>query len=133
MSNKTEIKSDNEKLIQPGEKDDSWGDLKTSHITIFGEPEIRYLRDLVRSKLDEVKDELSVFWENGEVIEKEIVTEAAEVMRDFDKGDLKKNLKGLKSASGLDAAMFGRMVTSDILARGDRSEERRVGKECGIW
>src|SRR5690625_729020 len=119
LSGKKASKSDIEKLIHPGEKDDSWGDLKTSQITIFGEPEIRYLRDLVRSKLDEVKDELSVFWENGEVIEKEIVTEAAEVMRDFDKGDLKKNLKGLKSASGLDAAMFGRMVTSDILARGD--------------
>src|SRR5690625_3408289 len=119
LSGKKASKSDIEKLIHPCEKDDSWGDLKTSQITIFGEPEIRYLRDLVRSKLDEVKDELSVFWENGEVIEKEIVTEAAEVMRDFDKGDLKKNLKGLKSATGLDAAMFGRMVTSDILARGD--------------
>ncbi len=29
------------------------------------------------------------------------------------------NLKALRLASGLDAALFGRMVTSDILARGD--------------
>jgi CRISPR system Cascade subunit CasC len=119
LSGKKASKSDIEKLIHPGEKDDPWGDLKTSQITIFGEPEMRYLRDLVKSKLNEVKEELSVFWENGSVTDKDIVSKAAEVMRDFDKGDLKKNLKGLKSASGLDAAMFGRMVTSDILARGD--------------
>jgi CRISPR system Cascade subunit CasC len=47
------------------------------------------------------------------------VTDAADAMRDIAKGDLKKNLKALELASGLDAAMFGRMVTSDVLARGD--------------
>ncbi len=119
LSGKKAGKSDIEKLINPGEKDDPWGELKTSQITIFGEPEMRYLRNLVKSKIDELKDDYSVFWENDQVSDKEIVSEAAERMRDFDKGDLKKNLKGLKSASGLDAAMFGRMVTSDILARGD--------------
>lgn len=119
LTGKNESKSNVEKLIHPSEKDDPWGELKTSQITIFGEPEMRYLRDLVKSKMDELKDEYSVFWENDEVTDKEIVSEAAELMRDFNKGDLKKNLKGLKSASGLDAAMFGRMVTSDILARGD--------------
>ncbi|MBD3347947.1 MAG: type I-E CRISPR-associated protein Cas7/Cse4/CasC, partial [Candidatus Eisenbacteria bacterium] len=31
----------------------------------------------------------------------------------------KKNLQALKMAAGLDAALFGRMVTSDILSRGD--------------
>ena len=29
------------------------------------------------------------------------------------------NLKALKTAAGLDAALFGRMVTSDVLSRGD--------------
>lgn len=119
LSGKKASKSDIEKLINPGEGDDPWKELETSQITIFGEPEMRYLRELVQSKMDELKDDYSVFWKNGEVTDKEIVSEAAELMRDFDKGDLKKNLKGLKSASGLDAAMFGRMVTSDILARGD--------------
>ncbi|NBC03621.1 MAG: type I-E CRISPR-associated protein Cas7/Cse4/CasC [Bacteroidetes bacterium] len=119
LSGKKETKSNVGNLINPDDGEDAWEELETSQITIFGDPEMRYLRDLVKSKLDEVKDELSVFWENDEVTEKETVSEAAEVMRDFDKGDLKKNLKGLKSASGLDAAMFGRMVTSDILARGD--------------
>lgn len=122
LSGKKETKSNIEKLIDPSKGDDkydSWEELETSQITIFGEPEMRYLRDLVKSKIDELKDDYSVFWENDEVTDKETVSEAAELMRDFDKGDLKKNLKGLKSASGLDAAMFGRMVTSDILARGD--------------
>ncbi len=119
LSGKKAKKSEIEKLINPAEGDDPWGELETSQITIFGEPEMRYLRDLVKSKIDELKDDYSVFWENDEVTDKETVSEATELMRDFDKGDLKKNLKGLKSASGLDAAMFGRMVTSDILARGD--------------
>jgi len=119
LSGKKESKSNIEKLINPGEKDDPWGELKTSQITIFGEPEMRYLRDLVKSKIDELKDDFGIFWENEQVSDKEVVSKAAELITDFDKGDLKKNLKGLKSASGLDAAMFGRMVTSDILARGD--------------
>src|SRR5699024_5849155 len=33
--------------------------------------------------------------------------------------DLKKNLKGLALGAGLEAAIFGRMVTSDILSRTD--------------
>jgi CRISPR system Cascade subunit CasC len=119
LSGKKASKSNIEKLINPDEDDDAWEKLETSQITIFGEPEMRYLRELVKTKIDELKDEYSVFWENDEVMDKEIVSEAANFMRDFNKGDLKKNLKGLKSASGLDAAMFGRMVTSDILARGD--------------
>jgi CRISPR system Cascade subunit CasC len=119
LSGKKAGKSEIEKLINPGEKDNPWGELKTSQITIFGEPEMRYLRDLVKSKIDELKDDFGIFWESEHVSDKEIVSKAAELMTDFNKGDLKKNLKGLKSASGLDAAMFGRMVTSDILARGD--------------
>ena len=119
LRGKKASKSVIEKLIKPDDGDDPWEELETNQITIFGEPEMRYLRDLVQSKMDELKDDYSVFWENDEVTDKKIVSKAAELMSDFDKGDLKKNLKGLKSASGLDAAMFGRMVTSDILARGD--------------
>ena len=33
--------------------------------------------------------------------------------------DAKKNLDAIKLSAGLDAALFGRMVTSDILSRGD--------------
>ena len=110
------------KLIDPskgGDNYDPWGDLETSQITIFGEPEMRYLRNLLKSKIDKLKGEYLVFWEDNNVTDKDIVSGVAEKLNDFSSGDLKNNLKGLLSASGLNAAMFGRMVTSDILARGD--------------
>jgi len=122
LSGKKIKKGDIEKLIDPSKGDDKydpWKELETSQITIFGEPEMRFLRDLLKSKIDELKDEYSDFWGEDAVTDKEIVSGAAEDLSDFAKGDLKMNLKGLQSASGLDAAMFGRMVTSDILARGD--------------
>jgi len=122
LSGKKISKSDIEKLIDPSKGDDKydpWKELETSQITIFGEPEMRYLRELLKSKINEIKDEFPEFWDNDDVTDKDIVSGAAGELSDFSKGDLKKNLKGLKSASGLDAAMFGRMVTSDILARGD--------------
>lgn len=111
-----------EKLIDPSKGDDKydpWNDLKTSQITIFGEPEMRYLRELLKSKIDEFKEEFPTFWVDDDVSDKDIVSSVAEELSNFAKRDLKNNLKGLQSASGLNAAMFGRMVTSDILARGD--------------
>ncbi|MDZ7717621.1 MAG: type I-E CRISPR-associated protein Cas7/Cse4/CasC [Balneolaceae bacterium] len=50
LSGKKASKSDIEKLINPGEDDDPWEELETSQITIFGEPEMRYLRELVKSQ-----------------------------------------------------------------------------------
>src|SRR5690625_6753992 len=80
---------------------------------------MRYLRNLLKSKIDKLKGEYLVFWEDNNVTDKDIVSGVAEKLNDFSSGDLKNNLKGLLSASGLNAAMFGRVVTSDILARGD--------------
>lgn len=80
--------------------------LKTSQITVLGQPEVAYLKDLVREICQQVTepkkaaDEFKVAWKA--------------------KGkEAKKNLQALRHASGLSAAMFGRMVTSDMLARGD--------------
>lgn len=100
------------------EEDDPREVLETNQVTIFGVPEMRYLRDIVSEKVEEVTDEFPVFL-NGEVQDSDTISDAAKVLRDFSRGDLKKNLKGLELASGLDAAMFGRMATSDVLARGD--------------
>lgn len=122
LSGKKIKKGDIEKLIDPTKGDDNydpWKQLETPQITIFGEPEMRYLRDLLKTKIDDLKEEYSDFWGDDDVTDKDIVSGATAELSDFAKKDLKKNLKGLKSASGLDAAMFGRMVTSDILARGD--------------
>src|SRR5690625_722366 len=106
------------KLIDPskgGDNYDPWGELETSQITIFGEPEMRYLRNLLKSKIDELKEEYPVFWEDNDVKDKDIVSGVAEKLNDFSRGDLKNNLKGLLSASGLNAAMFGRMVPVTFL------------------
>lgn len=92
--------------------------LETNQVTIFGVPEMRYLRELAAKKVEEVMQEFPNL-SNGEELDSSTVSDAAKVLRDFSKRDLKKNLKGLELASGLDAAMFGRMATSDVLARGD--------------
>lgn len=112
-------KSTTKSVISPDEDEDPWEELETNQITILGAPEMRYLRKLLKSKIDEIKDDFPVFWENGSELDKDTISDVADAIRDFSKSELKKNLKGLELASGLDAAMFGRMVTSDVLARGD--------------
>ncbi len=77
--------------------------LQTGQITVLGRPEIEFLLAEARA-ICEQKPALN-----------DIKTA---VKARFQKG-AKKNLEALKHASGLDAALFGRMVTSDILARGD--------------
>jgi len=119
LSDKKANKGDTTKVIAPGKDDDPWEALETSQITIFGVPEVRYLRQLAAEKIDALREEFPVFWEDESALDKDTVTDAADALRDIPKKDLKKNLKGLRLASGLDAALFGRMVTSDILARGD--------------
>jgi CRISPR system Cascade subunit CasC len=117
-------KSDTKTLIAPGEDDDPRDLLDSNQVTIFGVPEVRYLRSLAAEKIESVREDFPVFWENGEAdpgdaLDKDTIADAADAMRDISKRDLKKNLKGLRLASGLDAALFGRMATSDVLARGD--------------
>jgi len=119
LTGKKGSKSTIKNVITPDEDEDPWEELETGQITILGAPEMNYLRDLLTSKIEDLKDDFPVFWENGSEPDKETVKEVADSINDFSKSDLKKNLKGLDLASGLDAAMFGRMVTSDILARGD--------------
>jgi len=112
-------KRDLKTLIDPGEDDDPREMIDTNQVTIFGVPEMRYLRELAADMIEDVKGDFPVFWtEDGEP-DNDTISDAADAMRDISKRDLKKNLKGLKLASGLDAAMFGRMATSDVLARGD--------------
>ena len=120
LSDKPLSKSDFAKLANPSEKTKLEDELKSSQVTIFGEPEVRYIRQLIAETIDGLKDEMNGLWENGaEPMTEDQIQRAHEAMQAIGKADLKKNLKGLKLASGLDAAMFGRMATSDVLARGD--------------
>jgi CRISPR system Cascade subunit CasC len=96
--------------------------LDTNQVTIFGAPEMRYLRSLAEEVIESVKDDFPVFWEADGVPEDAAISDVADAIRKSDlisSRDVKKNLKGLDLAAGLDAALFGRMATSDILARGD--------------
>jgi len=78
--------------------------MRTGQITVLGEPEVRYLRDQVEQVARGVSDA------------KQAENEVKTLTKDK---DFRKNLGALAHASGLSAALFGRMVTSDFLARGD--------------
>ncbi len=92
-----------------GKKDDDEGaHLRTGQVLVIGRPEVDYFLELARQTLDENEDPKAI---------KKHIDDA------LGKKEGKKNLaamglnKGL--SAGLDAAMFGRMITSDILARCD--------------
>jgi len=90
---------DKKKKGEDSEKGSSFAGAK--QILVFGMPEIKYLKDVARkacADVSEPKGFLDYFKKSK---------------------DLKENLRGLYCASGLDAALFGRMVTSDYLARCD--------------
>lgn len=120
LSDDTPSKSDVKSLLQPDEGEDPDEMLETNQVTILGEPELRYLRDLVVDRIESIQEEFEQELNgNPEEWSSDLVQDLADEVREIDDRDLKENLKGLALASGLDAAMFGRMATSDVLARGD--------------
>ncbi len=78
--------------------------LETNQVIVLGRPEIEFIKESARNILADNPSP----------------KEAGKKVKEYLKEN-KKNLAALKkaSSSGLDAALFGRMVTSDILARGD--------------
>lgn len=112
---KTDIKT----LLQPGEDDDTHKMLETGQITILGEPELRELVKLAKERLDEIRADHPHLWNEDGVEFGDEFDDVVERVRNFSKKSIKDVLEGMKLAAGLDAAMFGRMVTSDVLARGD--------------
>jgi CRISPR system Cascade subunit CasC len=101
-------------------KDEDTDTLRSGQVTILGVPEVRHLRELAKREISALRDNHSDLVEDGEVPD-DVREEAYSRFREYFKSssDIAKNLKGLKQASGLDAALFGRMATSDVLARGD--------------
>ena len=80
----------------------------TAQVTVVGRPELDYLCQLAR-------DAITAVGGVADHVEKEIDRRSEE-------RELKKNLQALKPGSleaGLGAALFGRMVTGDVLARTD--------------
>ncbi len=91
---------------EKADKGDTALSLLTSQVVILGWPEIRFIQDKVRTIVSQTAN----------------ADAASKAMEAFFK-DEGKNMKALIAAgrlpAGLDAALFGRMVTSDILSRLD--------------
>lgn len=115
-----------------GSKNEASGDgpLKTGQITVLGEPEVEYLTKFTREIMEKLEEEHGAIYEkyvqasSKEEGELDLTKDEKSTLTGFwkehvEKGDAKKNLAGLGLAAGLDAALFGRMVTSDLLSRGD--------------
>lgn len=87
--------------------EDDGESVRTQQVTVIGRPEVTYLRELATSIAQEADDAKAV----------------KKVAKDHLDKDAKKNLRELGHGStpgaGLDAALFGRMVTGDVLARCD--------------
>lgn len=77
--------------------------LRTQQVTVIGRPEVEYLLSLARKIAIGAKDAKA----------------ASKAIEEFNKGDLRKNLQAIARGAGIDAAMFGRMTTGDVLARCD--------------
>lgn len=77
--------------------------VQTGQITVLGHPEVKYLLDMARDICVDAPEP----------------KKAKSIVKETLSRDVKKNLKVMSLNAGVDAAMFGRMVTSDILARGD--------------
>ncbi len=86
-------------------KDNAAADVgvRTNQVTVLGRPEVEYLLGHARALCADKPD----------------IKKVADAVKARLK-DAKKNIDALRLSSGLDAALFGRMVTSDIiLSRGD--------------
>lgn len=94
-------KSEKKKGDEEGtNKDDS---LRTGQLTVLGRPELDYMLTLARQAVSAVSAPNAVKEELKRILGKSGTA----------------NFKALRCTAGLDAALFGRMVTSDILARCD--------------
>lgn len=94
-----------EGLLDKGGKDKKGEDaLKTGQAVLLGKPEIDYLVKRCTELATVSADEKALKTEIGKALK-----------------DEKKNIEALKHGSGLESALFGRMVTSDVLASRDAS------------
>lgn len=84
--------------------------LRTGQITVLGRTELDYLRGVA----------LDVAIDLDTSLDADKLRKAAEAALKKHLGrEGKKNLEAMRAAAGLDAAMFGRMTTGDLLARTD--------------
>lgn len=99
------MSADKKKAAAKEDAADATGNaITTPQVVILGQPELDYALQLGR--------DAATWGISAKTIAKEMETR-------FNKGEMRKNLAALRLASGLDAALFGRMVTGDVLATMD--------------
>lgn len=92
---------------EAAEGDGGTEDLRTGQVLVIGRPEVDYFLQVAREAITSHDDP------------KAVAKAVAEAFKKDGKKDGKKNLDALIHGAGLDAALFGRMITSDVLARCD--------------
>jgi CRISPR system Cascade subunit CasC len=97
-----------EETAETEEKPTEEARLITKQVIVLGEPEIEYLKKVAREVVLASKDAKEARTRTNLEKKKGLLSR-----------DHKENLRALGKAQGFDAALFGRMVTSDMLARGD--------------
>ena len=96
------IKAKQARKEKAAENANPFDGLQTEQVIVLGEPEIAFLTSLA-----------------AELVQDDAEETAKAVEAYFKDKANKANLKALGMGSGLDAAIFGRMVTSDLMARTD--------------
>lgn len=99
----TQEKTEAKAKAKKGADAEAVGPVLTGQVTVLGAPEIEHLLGLAREICTQAGSAAKVAGVAKTLLDK----------------DQLKNLKALKLAGGVGAALFGRMVTSDLLARGD--------------
>lgn len=85
---------------------------KLSQLVVLGTPEVNHLRKVAKESLDRLADDDS-YSEDSDAQTSKAIADAIAI------DDVSSNLAALGNAMGIDAAMHGRMVTSDVMAQGD--------------
>ncbi len=105
-------KSDIKKNVKPVlESDNPLGETELSQVVVLGQPEVNQIREDARAVLDRVAE--ADYNEDSVAQTRDAIADAIAV------DELRSNLAALGNAMGIDAAMHGRMVTSDVMAQGD--------------
>jgi CRISPR system Cascade subunit CasC len=103
LGESAKAKAEKKKQADDGDAAASTSGVQSNQVTVLGRHELDYLRAEARTICASVKDAKGA----GEAVKKHFTRERID------------NLRALKLGAGLDAAMFGRMITGDILARVD--------------
>jgi CRISPR system Cascade subunit CasC len=105
-------KGDIKDNVQPVlEAENPLDELVIDNIVVFGKPEIEYLKSVAEGTLEALRDKN---------YDEDSVAQTRDAIADLlGEKELRNNLRGMGNAMGIDAAMHGRMVTSDVLAQGD--------------